>query len=296
MGDDRRSTLLLGVLHGDALGAGYEFGTPDPDEPLEIRRSLFGHPAGRGTDDTETTVAVARGLLDAADRGGLDTPEAPIADRLLAWYETGPADVGNATSLGLATYRRTRDPLTSGPDGDRAVSNGSLMRSAPFALAYADPTEAAMAARRSSATTHRHPTVIACVDAYVHLLDALLDDRPVEPQHPARDVSDVWMLATAHAEHAPVTVPCSGIGHAPYALTLAYWAAISPLADDYETGVELVVRAGGDTDTNGAICGAVLAARHGFPGPLVRSLDVERVHELLDLAEALLALRDRPRP
>lgn len=288
--DDRRASILLGVLYGDSLGAPYEFSAPPADQPLRIGPSVFGHAAGRGTDDTETTVAVARGLLDAAAAGDLRQPHRAIAERLLQWYESDPPDVGNTTRAGLATYRDTRDPLTSGPDGPSSVSNGSLMRSAPFVLAYRDIAEAATVAAASSAVSHRHPTVLACVRSYVELVAALLDGRGVEPSGLDDDVAAAFATATGHSGDEPRRIPCAGIGHAPYALTLAYWSARSPLADSFERGIELVVRAGGDTDTNGAICGAVLVARHGFPPELLDHLDPARVEELRTLATNLLHL------
>lgn len=285
------SDVLLGVLYGDCLGAQYEFGYPDPSRPLFVGESVFGHFLGRGTDDTETALAVAYGLLDAARDGHLDDPCEHIADRLLAWLATGPADVGGTTRGGLDTYRRTGDPLTSGGTSDRSISNGSLMRSAPFALAYADPVQAATVAARSSRVTHGHPVVLDSVTAYVSLLGSLLSGLPQVTAERPTGASAQLETAVEHLDKPAKSIPCSGIGHAPYALTLAYWAAFSPLADTLSAGIEHVIRAGGDTDTNGAICGAVLAARHGFPGTLVRHLDQHRVHEVIDLTERLLTLR-----
>jgi len=288
---DHSSDVLLGVLYGDCLGAQYEFGYPDPSRPLIVDESVFGHPPGRGTDDTETTLAVAYGLLDAVADGHLDDPCEHIAQRLLGWLATGPADVGSTTRAGLDTYRRTGDPLTSGGTIDRAISNGSLMRSAPFVLAYANPVRAAAVAAQSSMVTHAHPLVLDCMMAYVSLLGSLLGGTvPEAVEHPA-GASAALETAMAHLDRPAGSIPCLGIGYAPYALTLAYWAALSPLADTFTTGVEHIIRAGGDTDTNGAICGAVLAARHGFPSALLRDLDQSRVHEIIDLTERLLALR-----
>lgn len=288
---DHSLDVLLGVLYGDCLGAQYEFGHPDPSRPLIVGESVFGHPPGRGTDDTETTLAVACGLLDAAADGHLNDPCEHIARRLVAWLATGPADVGSTTRAGLDTYRRTGDPLTSGGTSDRSISNGSLMRSAPFVLAYADPVQAATVAARSSMVTHGHPVVLDCVTAYGSLLGSLLSGTPPQAAQHATGASAALETAVAHLDRPARSIPCSGIGHAPYALTAAYWAAISPMADSFAAGIEHVIRAGGDTDTNGAICGAVLAARHGFPGVLVRHLDQRRVHEVIDLNERLLTLR-----
>ncbi|MBA3369461.1 MAG: ADP-ribosylglycohydrolase family protein [Geodermatophilaceae bacterium] len=58
----RELDMLLGVLYGDCLGAPYEFSSGPLTGPLQVGPSVFGHPAGHGTDDTETTIAVAQGL------------------------------------------------------------------------------------------------------------------------------------------------------------------------------------------------------------------------------------------
>lgn len=57
---ERALDVLLGVLYGDCLGAAYEFQSGPLAGPITVGRSTFGHPAGRGTDDTETTIAVAQ--------------------------------------------------------------------------------------------------------------------------------------------------------------------------------------------------------------------------------------------
>ena len=51
------------------------------------------------------------------------------------------------------------------------------------------------------------------------------------------------------------------IGHTLLALQCGLWAAETPL--DFEVALRQVVAAGGDTDTNAAVAGAVLGARYG---------------------------------
>lgn len=275
----RPRDVLLGVLYGDCLGAAYEFRSGPLTGPIKVGRSTFGHPAGRGTDDTETTVAVAQGLVDAARDHESATKAA--ADRLLAWYEGRPPDVGGTTAKGLASYRDTEDPRT-GSTAPHSVANGSLMRSAPFALVRGDGTELAV---DSSRTTHAHPDVLACVRAYVWTLQSLLDGDRVD----AAAIDDVAGHELGlHPGLDLTSIPCAGIGHAIYALDLAIWSATR--ARDFTGSMESIVRLGGDTDTNGAICGAILAARFGFPGELASDLDHDRVSELERLVSQLATI------
>lgn len=276
---ERALDVLLGVLYGDCLGAAYEFQSGPLAGPITVGRSTFGHPAGRGTDDTETTIAVAQGLIAAAHDHQPATEA--IADQLLTWYERHPPDVGGTTAQGLSRYRETGDPRT-GATTPHSVANGSLMRSTPFALIRGDGV--ALAAD-SSRTTHAHPDVLACVRAYVWMVQSLLDGDRVDSTM-IKDVAghDLGL----HTGLGLAEIPCAGIGHAIYALDLAIWAATS--ASDFGGAIESIIQLGGDTDTNGAICGGVLAARFGFPDALAANLDRDRVHELQGLAGQLVRI------
>lgn len=276
---ERARDVLLGVLYGDCLGAAYEFETGPLTGPIKIGTSTFGHPAGRGTDDTETTVAVAQGLVDAAHDH--ESATKAIADRLLAWYEERPPDVGGTTANGLLSYAGTRDPRT-GSSAPNTVANGSLMRSAPFALINGDGADLAV---DSSRTTHAHPAVLGCVRAYVWMLQSLLDGARIDLDMIEDVAGDDLGL---HPGVELADVPCAGIGHAIYALDLAIWAATN--AADFKDSMETIIRLGGDTDTNGAICGAILAARFGFPDDLRPDLDHDRVQELQELAGKLVTI------
>ena len=79
------------------------------------------------------------------------------------------------------------------------------------------------------------------------------------------------------------------IGHTLIALQAGLWAAVTPL--DFESALRQVVEAGGDTDTNGAVAGAVLGARYGASAIPQRWLDVIPQRERVEgLADGLLAL------
>lgn len=258
--------VLLGVLYGDCLGAPYEFSFQPLQHEVKVGTSVFGHAPGRGTDDTETTIAVATGLT-AQPYDGSSAPVFSIADRLLDWYDSRPLDIGGTTALGLRNYRETQNPVT-GCDDVGSQANGSLMRSAPFAF---HPMGIELAVI-SSRTTHAHPMCLASVRMYVEMLKMLLNGK----KYPKTLKSD-----------DPEKIPGGG-GYVWYALQLAIWAATE--AKSFESGIEAIVRLGGDTDTNGAICGAVLAARFGFPDHLLVELDPGRVSEMFDLGDGLAQL------
>ena len=62
------------------------------------------------------------------------------------------------------------------------------------------------------------------------------------------------------------------IGHTLLAMQAGLWAAGTPLP--FESALRQVVEAGGNTDTNGAVVGAVLGARYGETAIPPRWLDL----------------------
>src|SRR5882724_11695836 len=117
---DRARGVLLATAAGDALGAGYEFGPPLPDDaPVAMKGGgTLGWAPGEWTDDTSMALAIA---------------------------EVAAADLHQRTG--------------------HTAGNGSLMRTAPVALAYlGDPSGLTEAAAAVSALTHHDPEAgEACV-------------------------------------------------------------------------------------------------------------------------------------
>ncbi|BBH18528.1 hypothetical protein Back2_28150 [Nocardioides baekrokdamisoli] len=160
---DRACGALLGTAIGDALGAGYEFGSAPlgPEGPAMIGGGLGNFAPGEWTDDTTMMWCIA----DVAARGidlRSDEGLSAIARNFRDWYETRPRDIGIQTSQILG--RVGSDPTAAGMTeaaaelhrrAGRSGGNGSLMRTAPIALPYLDDADAvASAARAVSALTH----------------------------------------------------------------------------------------------------------------------------------------------
>ena len=67
------------------------------------------------------------------------------------------------------------------------------------------------------------------------------------------------------------------------------WAAVTPLG--FEAALRQIVEAGGDTDTNGAVVGAVLGARYGASAIPQRWMDcIPQRGRIEALADNLLSL------
>nr|WP_020222524.1 ADP-ribosylglycohydrolase family protein [Halarchaeum acidiphilum] len=95
--------LLLGLACGDALGRPVEFeSAASISSEYGTLTEMVGHgtwnqPTGTITDDTEQALCIARSL---AERGGFDP--ADVADRFVAWYDSGPFDIGRMTMRSLS--------------------------------------------------------------------------------------------------------------------------------------------------------------------------------------------------
>jgi ADP-ribosyl-[dinitrogen reductase] hydrolase len=313
---DRAAGVLLGMACGDALGAGYEFGPPlgdDVDVVMEGGGSFRWAP-GEWTDDTSMAVAIAEVSATGQDLCS-PTAQDQIAARWADWAEDAK-DVGIQTRqvLGAASraargrgksHPQAADLRTAAADlherTGKTAGNGSLMRTAPVALAYLDdPAGLVDAATQLSALTHADPEAgeacalwcLAIAHAVRHgsfagvrgALDHLPPDR-----------AEVWGARLDEAEANPPSY-FSHNGWGVQALQGA-WSAITRTqaaeslgeaypAEHFQRALEAAVRGGRDTDTVAAIAGALLAARwgasavpaewrrrlHGWPGLRARDL------------------------
>jgi len=293
---DRTAGVLLATAVGDALGAGYEFGPPLPDDrPVGmIGGGAFDWEPGEWTDDTSMALVIADAVAD-----GSDPCDPATQDRVAAaWYDWSrqSKDVGAQTGAVLGSAHRSaraagRDFVAAADLRDaarrhhettgRSGGNGSLMRTAPLALAYLDDgreADVADAARQLSALTHVDPEAgeacaLWCL-AIRHAVRTGQADLRGGLQALPPDRRDVW---AARLDEAESSVP-SDFSHNGWVVQAlqAAWCAISrtPIPDENPTtgtfrtqhlrrALEIAVRGGGDTDTVAAIAGGLLGALHG---------------------------------
>ncbi|WP_273837154.1 ADP-ribosylglycohydrolase family protein [Halococcus sp. PRR34] len=313
--------VLLGLACGDALGRPVEFSTADRIEADHGRvTEMIGHgtwnqPAGTITDDTEMALCIARSL---ADRGQFDA--ADIGSRFVAWYEGGPFDIGGMTRRSLQRIQQG-DPWDDAgqrvweesPEGSNA-GNGSVMRCAPLAIAYDEyPAALTRVSRVSSRITHADPrctvgcavlnlTIAAILNDVESPLEAALqllaDDLPtnmqssmgVVPETPSPMLEgDVPTELREALQAVPDEVTDDDLSSSGYVVDTLQTALYDALtASSAEEAIVSAVNRGGDTDTIGAITGAVAGARFGSDDLPERWLNgLDNREELEDLASAL---------
>jgi ADP-ribosyl-[dinitrogen reductase] hydrolase len=314
---DRAAGVLLGLASGDALGAGYEFGPPLADDVEVVLKGggSFGWAPGEWTDDTSMAIAIAEVAAEGADLRSEEAQDR-IAGRWASWATTAK-DVGIQTRQ---VFRSATQVVGAQPTAEglraaaadlhrrtgRTAGNGSLMRTAPVALAYLqDETALVEAAMALSALTHADPEAgeacaLWCLAIRTAVLDGTVDGLEQGLEHLPADRRSVWRERLREAEAQPPSAFAHN-GWVVEALQGA-WSAISraPIpqldgdrtfpADHLRLALEAAVRGGRDTDTVAAIAGALLGARwgasaipsawrrrlHGWPGA--------RAHDLVRLA------------
>ena len=265
---------LLGLALGDALGAPFEFlrgrNIPDPIPAFEL--PWMGLPPGSTTDDTAMARNLTRSLVES---GRFD--EEDLIARHVEWIASDPPDVGALTGRVLRRVQRGEDAVgvarevweQRGPEV--SAGNGSVMYCAPLGLAYANrPAELLELAPRLSAITHYDGRCRTAVLAVTLTVAAL-----VRGEEPVVAVSAALSAVEQHegGEELEYLVEVAGGARAidgpdqGFCLFTA-GAALQALLREggFETEVRRVVSLGGDTDTNGAVAGALLGAREGLDG------------------------------
>ncbi|MER5769470.1 ADP-ribosylglycohydrolase family protein [Streptomyces sp. NPDC001985] len=169
---------LIGLALGDALGFPTEFN----DVPQILakcgpwRRMELPAPA-YVTDDTQMTIAVARGIRTAMDRGLLVASRLtrPLREEFTVWYHS-PENNRAPGRTCMTACRLLDDERLPWTEASRIGSKGcgANMRVAPVGLVPGlSDEQRAGAAQLQAALTHGHPTALAASDLTaraVHLL------------------------------------------------------------------------------------------------------------------------------
>lgn len=285
---------LLGQALGDALGFVVETRPPDVAEAYVRDWLLAGraearahpdYPFGQYSDDTQ----LARELLISVREAGGWSPAA-FSARIAELFRTGAA-----VGAGEGT-RRAAQRLLAGASWRESgapppyAGNGSAMRAAPLGLLFAgDPAALRAAAREQSRITHLDPRCAAGAVAVAGaaLLAAApgpLDSREVlrrltvwveaEDASVGRAVAGIegWLMleptraaARLRAEGLDPGHVSPWLGISAFVTPSVAWSLYAFLRtpDDYWTTVCTAIAVGGDTDTMGAIAGALAGARLG---------------------------------
>ena len=286
-----------------------------------------GMPAGSVTDDTEQALLIASLLVRGrgSSSGHIALNAVEFAHALLAWedsmIERGSLDLlGPSTKAALERVRAGEDPLTVGGAG---TTNGAAMRVTPIGIAVstADPeafAEAVWSSCRVTHATRQGFQSAALVAAAVSMgIDAA--------RSPSPDLRSLLWKAVTYVDSLPERGAWTPDPDVVAATRRAMQLAVNPASSSLECLVEQVgtsvasahaipmafallardpspkalldaANIGGDTDTIGAIAGAILGAALGVEVLPADSLSmIEEVSHLglSSVAGDLLELRDQ---
>lgn len=275
----RAQGCLLGQLAGDSLGGLVEFRRAADIEcqyPRGVRELTDGGVwrilAGQPTDDSEMALLLARSIIVSE---GYD--EEAAAQAYGRWYDSHPFDIGTTTRAAVQAASqaiRTGQPVAAAARNaalSHSQSNGALMRVSPLAIFVAGRKagEGGEWAMQDTGLSHPHPVCRHASRIFVETTafairsgacrQEIYDFALLAAQTAA--TPEAVTLAIAKAAHERPADYGTNQGWVLIALQNAFWQLRH--AENAEEGIVDTVMAGGDTDTNGAIAGALLGAAFG---------------------------------
>ena len=225
---------MLGAIIGDIVGSRFEFNnTSDFDFELFAPECDY-------TDDTICTVAVA----DAALNGK------PYKETMLEWCRRYPHPMG---SYGGSFKRWIH---TAFPEPYNSFGNGSAMRVGAIGWLFDTEEEVLEQAKLSAEITHNHPEGIKGAQAVA--LAVFLARKGETKEAILERMREYYpTFTTPHLGANPFNETCQG--------TLPICLGIIDKANDFEEALRYAIAVGGDSDTIGAIVGAMAEAIWGIP-------------------------------
>ncbi|MEU5997492.1 ADP-ribosylglycohydrolase family protein [Streptomyces sp. NPDC047197] len=325
---DRALGAFYGLALGDALGMPTQvmsredvvrvYGTLTGFEPARDDNPVSaGMPAGAVTDDTDQAVIVARLLVE----GGGHVDPLRFADELLSWEREMKAKgsfdlLGPSTKAALDAVAGGTDPKEAGRYG---TTNGAAMRVTPVGIAFAAEPLPDLLDRVVESCQVTHDTNIgiagaAAVAAAVSTgvaggtLDEAFDAAIAAAESGARrgnwiagaDISAriAWARELVdgldEATALDRIVALIGTSVASQESVPAAFAVLALTGGDPWRSTLLAANLGGDSDTIGAIAGAVAGSVRGLsglPADAVRTLRTVNSLELEPLTVQLLTHR-----
>ena len=289
-----------------------------------------GMPAGSVTDDTEQALLIAsllvRGGGSSSGRVALDAGD--FSHALLSWedsmIERGSLDLlGPSTKAALERVRAGDDPLTVGGLG---TTNGAAMRVTPIGIAVstADPEVFADAVWSSCQVTHATRQGFQSAALVAAAVSLALD----WPEASASDMTTLLWKAVSYVESLPERGAWTPDPDVVAATRRAIQLVANPASSSLECLVEQIgtsvasahaipmafallardpspralldaANLGGDTDTIGAIAGAILGSVLGveaFDPAMLTQVELTSHLDLPSIALELLALRAASEP
>lgn len=270
----RARAALLGLVAGNQLGVPPEhLGTPDAiKKAFPNGLSDLGTPPKNSPYDDDAAMTLLLGESLLASRG-FDV--ADVARRWVKWMKVDGRGIGNTTKRALTLIDRGKEPFEAGrlayqenPRG--SAGNGSVMRCLPVALLYHDDVERLIrVSTQQAAITHsdeRCTWGAAVVNlaarellhGNIYFIEEVLHRIGDRAPRALRDA--IHRVPRERESDLPITPP-GETGYVVHCIEIAFWFVTHDWT--LEDALIFLAQAGGDTDTNAAVAGALLGARYG---------------------------------
>lgn len=270
--EDKVLGMLWGLHAGDSLGAPLEFLPPSAfwnQHKDIVGGGKFNWKPGEATDDTDLMLCVLRAIVDP-HLFSLDV----LKREMLAWLQSDPPDIGTTTIRGLRNLQAGLPLRECGFVDDQFQGNGSLMRVAPLSLLHSDVCAVFEAQQMAgleelietqTKMTHGHQHCVDCDRVMIAALQVALNGG---------DRTHIFQAALATAQKYSAfiyerlqAVPRLGwadvatSGFCVDTLCAGFWAFLN--YDNFEDSLVAVINRGDDSDSCGAVSGALCGAYYG---------------------------------
>jgi len=273
----RARGALLGLVAGNQLGVPTEhLGTPAAIRaafPDGVRTPAAPPKGSLYDDDAAMTLLLAESLAESGDFDAVDA-----ARRWVRWMKADGRGIGVTTRRALKLVERGVEPFEAGrrvlaETPQSAAGNGAVMRCVPVALRFHDnPDRLIRVATQQAAITHaddrcRWGAAAVCLAARellhgnIYFVDEVVH-RLVD-RAPKTLLDALHRVPRERQNDLPVVVP-GEFGYVVHCVEIAFWFATHDRG--LEDSLTYLANAGGDTDTNAAVAGALLGARYGESG------------------------------
>ena len=238
---------MLGAIIGDIIGSRFEFDRGNKSKEFELftKECEF-------TDDTVMTIAVAEALLESGKDADEETIKSNLIKSMKKWGQKYPDSGYGARFIDWV--------LSDEPQPYGSYGNGSGMRVSPVGWLYDNIERTREVARWTAEVTHNHPEGIKGAEStasaiYLARNNASKDEIEQYITNEfgydlSRTLDDI-RPTYYHVEDCMHTMP------------EAFECFLE--SESYEDCIRNVMYIGGDTDTLGAIAGAIAEAFWGIP-------------------------------
>lgn len=243
---------MIGAIIGDIVGSRFEFNNArTADFELFTNNSSY-------TDDTICTVAVADAAMNGRDYG----------DALHDWCRRYPRPMGGYGGSFAAWVASEK------PRPYYSYGNGAAMRVSSIGWLYGSMLEVLEAAKASASCTHDHPEGIKGAQTTAAVIFIL---RLGGGKEKVREFFEKLYGSI------PAYQPFSNRFSEECGATVMAAASCFLASQSFEDAIRKAVLAGGDSDTIGAVTGAMAEAYYGVPKDIWKKARSYLPDEMMDV-------------